>query len=60
MRKHLQNVTGIFARESATIEYLKKIGINENVYEVADPAFLMAARKPQLEKEMKLKKNPLE
>lgn len=52
MKKHLQQVTGVFARESATIEYLEKIGIKENVYKVADPAFLLDASKPQHGKEI--------
>ena len=46
MSDHLQKVTGIFARESATIDYLKGIGVTENVYPVADPAFLMDPVKP--------------
>ncbi len=46
MGHHLQKVTGIFARESVTVEYLNSIGINENVYPVADPAFLMDAVQP--------------
>lgn len=59
MKKHLQRVTGIFARESATIEYLNKIGINDNVYEVADPAFLMEASKPLLGKEIELESDSI-
>ena len=47
MTDHLQKVTAIFARESATVEYLEKIGVTENVYKVADPAFLMEAKKPE-------------
>ena len=47
MSDHLQKVTGIFARESATIDYLKGIGVTENVYPVADPAFLMDPIKPE-------------
>lgn len=47
MSDHLQKVTGIFARESVTIDYLKGIGITENVYPVADPAFLMDPVKPE-------------
>lgn len=43
---HLKKVSGIFARESVTIEYLHKIGLNENIYPVADPAFLMDAVQP--------------
>lgn len=46
MSSHLQKVTGIFARESITIDYLKSIGVAENVYPVADPAFLMEPVKP--------------
>jgi len=47
MSEHLQKVTGIFARESATIEYLESIGVARNVYSVADPAFLMDPVKPE-------------
>jgi len=47
MSDHLQKVTGIFARESATIEYLESIGVARNVYSVADPAFLMDPVKPE-------------
>ncbi|QYZ79905.1 polysaccharide pyruvyl transferase family protein [Methanofollis formosanus] len=44
---HLKKVTGIFARESVTIDYLKGIGVTENIYPVADPAFLMDPVKPK-------------
>ena len=47
MSHHLQEVPGIFARESVTIDYLKSIGVTENVYPVADPAFLMDPVKPE-------------
>ncbi|MBP2144571.1 polysaccharide pyruvyl transferase WcaK-like protein [Methanofollis sp. W23] len=47
MSHHLRKVTGIFARESATTDYLKGIGVTENVYPVADPAFLMDPVKPE-------------
>lgn len=47
MGRHLREVTGIFARESATIDYLKGIGVAKNVYPVADPAFLMDPEKPK-------------
>jgi polysaccharide pyruvyl transferase WcaK-like protein len=43
---HLKNVTAIFSRESSTTEYLKKNGVVENVYDVADPAFLLDPTKP--------------
>ncbi len=46
MGAHLRKVTGIFAREMATIGYLRNIGVTENVYPVADPAFLMDPVKP--------------
>lgn len=47
MSRHLRRVTGIFARESATIEYLRSIGVTENVCSVADPAFLIDPVKPK-------------
>jgi len=47
MGRHLRGVPGIFARESVTIDYLKSIGVTENVYPVADPAFLMDPVKPE-------------
>lgn len=59
MRKHLQKVTGIFAREPATVEYLEKIGVIDNVYKVADPAFLMDATKPQLHKSLEIEENSI-
>jgi colanic acid/amylovoran biosynthesis protein len=46
MSEHLQKVSGIFARESVTIAYLESIGVTENVYPVADPAFLMDPVRP--------------
>lgn len=54
MKKHLQNVTGIFAREPATVEYLDKIGVKDNVYKVADPAFLMDPTEPQSNKKIEI------
>lgn len=47
MSEHLRKTTGIFARESATIDYLNSIGVKENVHAVADPAFVMDAVKPE-------------
>ena len=47
MSRHLREVPGIFARESVTIDYLKSIGVTENVYPVADPAFVMDPVKPE-------------
>lgn len=59
MKKHLQKVSGIFAREYATVKYLEKIGIKENVYRVADPAFLMDATEPQQEKQIEIEKESI-
>ena len=38
MKKHLQHVTGIFARESATVDYLCDIGVRSMCIR-SDPAF---------------------
>ena len=46
MARHLREVSGIFARESATIDYLRGIGVVENVYHVSDPAFVMDPEEP--------------
>ena len=60
MADHLQKVTGIFARESATIEYLESIGITSNVYPVADPAFLMEPVKPDgIDEEMPIEEGAI-
>lgn len=45
--KHLKSLTAIFSRESYTHAYLKKIGVSGNVYDVADPAFLMKPLEPR-------------
>ena len=47
MSEHLKRTTGIFARESVTIDYLNGIGVKDNVHAVADPAFLMDPVKPE-------------
>jgi colanic acid/amylovoran biosynthesis protein len=47
MKRHLSKVTAIFARESVTRDYLSKMGITEQVYPVADPAFLMDSQEPR-------------
>jgi polysaccharide pyruvyl transferase WcaK-like protein len=47
MKKHLKKITAIFARETETIQYLSSIGIENNVYHVADPAFAMKPKKPK-------------
>jgi colanic acid/amylovoran biosynthesis protein len=60
MIRHLKTVTAIFARESVTVNYLSKIGITENVYYVADPAFLMDPVKPHDEnKNLTIKKDAI-
>lgn len=46
MINHLRKVY-IFARETSTIEYLADKGLTENVYRVADPAFLMEPEEPK-------------
>lgn len=48
MIEHLKKVDGIFARESSTIDYLKRNGVVNNVYSVVDPAFVMDASKPKI------------
>ncbi|MFH1718658.1 MAG: polysaccharide pyruvyl transferase family protein [Planctomycetota bacterium] len=40
----------IFARESLTVDYLNGRGLVENVYRVADPAFLLEPTEPAREK----------
>jgi len=47
MANHLPKVTAIFARETVTVDYLKKIGVKDNVYKITDPAFLMEATEPK-------------
>jgi polysaccharide pyruvyl transferase WcaK-like protein len=43
---HLQRVAGIFVREPMSLEYLRQNGVEANVHQVADPAFLMDPVKP--------------
>ncbi len=49
MINHLRKVY-ILARESLTVEYLASKGLTENVYRVADPAFLMKPTEPKKER----------
>lgn len=49
MSQHLPKVTAIFARETVTVDYLSKIGVKDNVFKVADPAFLMEATEPHIQ-----------
>lgn len=44
--KKLRKATLILARESVTTEYLRQIGVENNVVRVADPAFVMEPSKP--------------
>jgi colanic acid/amylovoran biosynthesis protein len=46
MIKHLKKVTGIFVRETVSLEYLASKGVTNNVVLVADPAFLLEPVKP--------------
>jgi polysaccharide pyruvyl transferase WcaK-like protein len=43
MTEHLKQLTAIFVREDDTREYLASVGVSDNVYRVADPAFVMPA-----------------
>lgn len=49
MMNHLNKVY-ILARDTLTIEYLNRQGLTENVYRVADPAFLMEPTEPEKHK----------
>ncbi len=40
--KHLKRLSLITARESATVEYLRSLGIIDNVISCADPAYVVA------------------
>lgn len=41
MANHLLRLDGVFVRESKSESYLESLGIKDNLYVVADPAFLM-------------------
>ncbi len=41
-RDHLRRLSLITARESATVDYLKELGVGERVIPCADPAFVVA------------------
>ena len=45
--RKLQDVNAILAREDATVNYLARLGVSENVRRVADPAFVMDPVKPR-------------
>lgn len=46
MTKLLPKLDLILSRESLTTNYLHQLGVEENVHEVSDPAFLLPAREP--------------
>jgi colanic acid/amylovoran biosynthesis protein len=48
MAMHLKRLALICARESLTVEYLKSIGVEANVRQVADPAFTLPEKEPVL------------
>jgi len=45
----LRGITAILAREDATVEYLTRIGVSDNVRRVTDPAFVMEPVEPRCE-----------
>lgn len=40
--KHLKGLSLITAREAATVDYLRSLGVSDNVFSSADPAFVVA------------------
>ncbi len=50
MFDHLRKLAAIFVRETESLEYLRANGVSENVYLVADPAFVMKAVQPAADK----------
>lgn len=44
--RHLRNFSGIYARETESLDYLRRNGLGELVRLVADPAFAMTAEEP--------------
>ncbi|WP_148639144.1 polysaccharide pyruvyl transferase family protein [Aquimarina longa] len=59
IQKHLRNVSLIISREHETINYLKSIGIHENVIFLPDPAFYVATANEKLITETRTKKNTI-
>ncbi|MEW2920658.1 polysaccharide pyruvyl transferase family protein [Muricauda sp. ANG21] len=51
MKKHLTNVSLIVGREVSTIEYLKALGITENVIYAPDPAYKVAVENEKVMEE---------
>jgi polysaccharide pyruvyl transferase WcaK-like protein len=58
MINHLRKVH-IFSRETSTIEYLASKGLTNNVYRVADPAFLMEPEEPKKGVDLKIEKGAI-
>lgn len=52
MSKHLKQFDLILARESETLKYLSAIGVTDNVKLVADPAFVLPTKKPELSEKL--------
>lgn len=51
MKKHLMNVSLIVSREASTMEYLKELGITENVIFAPDPAYKVAVENEKVREE---------
>jgi polysaccharide pyruvyl transferase WcaK-like protein len=45
-RRHIKKLSAVFVRETRSLEYLQRCGINAQVRLVADPAFAMAPEEP--------------
>lgn len=57
---HLKKVEAIFARESATLKYLEENDIKNNVYNVADPAYLLEPIEPkEVDKKIVIEENSI-
>lgn len=50
MFKHLRAFPGIFVRETESLDYLRSHGVEENVYLMGDPAFVMQSIEPPASK----------
>lgn len=48
--KHLRSLSGIFVRESESLDYLRANGVSENVHLMGDPAFVMQSVEPDTRK----------
>ncbi|PHQ36752.1 polysaccharide pyruvyl transferase family protein [Rhodopirellula bahusiensis] len=59
MKRHLSQLTGVFVRESFSADYLKSIGVEANVRQVADPAFLLKPTAPSEQIQELVKDDPI-